>query len=60
VQALTQAQMDRIRADDELSRYISQTSNEISDMMRRSCEKRQASQDRINKSWSQYMRGVGE
>lgn len=60
VHALTQAQMNRIRAAGELSRYISQTSNEISDMMRRSYEERQASQDRINKRWSQHMRGVDE
>ena len=60
VQALTQAQMNRIRAVGESSRYISRTSNEISDMMRQSYEQRQASQDRINKNWSQYMRGVDE
>jgi len=60
VQALTQAQMNRIRAAGELSRYISRTSSEISDMMRESYEQRQASQDRINKNWSQYMRGVDE
>lgn len=60
VQALTQAQMNRIRAAGELSRYISQTSSEISDMMRQSYEQRQASQDRINKNWSQYMHGVEE
>jgi hypothetical protein len=60
VQALTQAQMNQIRAAGELSRYISRTSSEISDMMRQSYEQRQASQDRINKNWSQYMRGVDE
>ena len=59
-QALTQAQMNQIRAAGELSRYISRTSSEISDMMRRSYEQRQASQDRISKNWSQYMRGVDE
>ena len=60
VQALTQAQMNQIRAAGELSRYISRTSSEISDMMRQSYEQRQTSQDRINKNWSQYMRGVDE
>jgi len=60
VQALTQAQMNQIRAAGELSRYISRTSSEISDMTRQSYEQRQASQDRINKNWSQYMRGVDE
>jgi hypothetical protein len=57
---LTQQQMQRIRAAGELSRYISQTHNEISDMMMKSYENRQASEDRINKNWSQYMRGVDE
>lgn len=60
VQVLTQAQMNQIRAAGELSRYISRTSSEISDMMRQSYEQRQASQDRINKNWSQSMRGVDE
>jgi hypothetical protein len=60
VQVLTQAQMNQIRAAGELSRYVSRTSSEISDMMRQSYEQRQASQDRINKNWSQYMRGVDE
>lgn len=60
VQALAQAQMNQIRAAGELSRYISRTSSEISDMMRQSYEQRQASQDRINKNWSQYMRGLDE
>jgi hypothetical protein len=60
VQALTQAQMNQIRAAGELSRYLSRTSSEISDMMRQTYEQRQASQDRINKNWSQYMRGVEE
>lgn len=60
VQSLTQAQMNQIRAAGELSRYISRTSNEISAMMMKTYEDRQASQDRINKNWSQYMRGVDE
>jgi len=60
VQTLTQAQMNQIRAAGELSRYISRASSEISDMVRESYEQRQASQDRINKNWSQYMRGVQE
>jgi|YNPBryantNP2012_1023418.scaffolds.fasta_scaffold15743_1 hypothetical protein len=60
VQSLTQAQMNQIRAAGELSRIISRTSNEISDMMHQSYEERQAAQDRINKNWDQYMRGVDE
>lgn len=59
-QALTQIQMRSIRAAGEISRIISQNHREISDMIRQSYETRQASQDRINKNWSQYMRGVDE
>jgi hypothetical protein len=58
VQALSRAQVQQIRAAGEISRIVSQTSREISDMMRESYEQRQASQDRINDRWSQYMRGV--
>jgi hypothetical protein len=60
VQALIQMQMQKIRSAGEISRIISRTSSEISEMNRRSWEERQASQDRINKNWSQYMRGVDE
>jgi hypothetical protein len=59
-QALTRAELQRIKAAGELSRYISQTHAEVSESMRRSYEERQASQDRIGKSWSQVTRGVDE
>ena len=58
VQMLVQQQIRSIQRVGELSRYIAQTSDEISDMMRRSYEERQASQDRISRNFSQYMRGV--
>lgn len=59
-QALTQMQMQRIQAVGEISRIISRTNREISDMMMKTYENRQSSQDHINKNWSQYMRGVEE
>jgi hypothetical protein len=58
VQMLVQQQIRSIQRVGELSRYIAQTSNEISDMMRKSYEERQASQDRISRNFSQYIRGV--
>ncbi len=60
MQALTQVQLNQIRAAGELGRYISRTNDEITNMMRRSYEERQAAQDRMDKSWSQYVRGVDE
>ena len=44
----------------QISRIISQTHNEISDMIRQSYETRQAAEDRISKNFSQYIRGVDE
>lgn len=60
VQTLIQMQMQQIRNAGEISRIISQTSNEITEMNRRSWEERQASEDRVNKNFSQYVRGVDE
>jgi hypothetical protein len=60
VQALTRMQMQQIHNAGEISRIVSQTSSEISEMNRRSWEERQASEDRVNKNFSQYMRGVDE
>lgn len=58
VQMLVQQQIRSIQRVGELSRYIARTSDEISDMMRQSYEERQASQDRINTRFSEYVRGV--
>ncbi len=60
VQYLIQAQIQRIQSLGELSRIISQTSNDISDMMMDSYNQRQAVNDRIADSFSQYVRGVDE
>lgn len=59
-QALTQMQMQRIKAAGRMSQIISQTHNEISDMMHQSWLRRQASEDRIHRQWTQSMRGVEE
>lgn len=59
-QALYQMQMQRIKTAGRMSKIISQTHNEISDMMHQSWKRRQASEDRIHKQWTQSMRGVEE
>jgi hypothetical protein len=60
VDVLVKAQLQQIRQAGELSRYISKTSEEISDIRRKAYENRQASQDRISANFSQYIRGVDE
>jgi hypothetical protein len=60
VQMLVQNQLRSIRQVGELSRYIAKTSSEISEMSRQAYENRQASMDRINTQFSQYIRGVDE
>jgi hypothetical protein len=60
VQILIQAKISEIRAVGEFSRHLARTNDEISESMRKSWESRQASQDRVSKNFSQYMRGVDE
>jgi hypothetical protein len=55
-----QNQMQSIRNAGALSRYISQAHAGISEMNMQAYEDRQASMDRINKNFSQYIRGVDE
>lgn len=57
---LIQNQIRQIRSVGELSRIISRTSNEISDMMMDSYNQRQAVNDRIATDFSRYIRGVDE
>jgi hypothetical protein len=57
---LIQNQIQQIRNVGELSRIISRTSSEISDMMMDSYTQRQAVNDRIASDFSQYIRGVDE
>jgi len=60
VQALAQANLQSIRNVSQFGRIISQTRSEISDNARRSYEERQSAEDRIRKSFSQYIRGLEE
>jgi hypothetical protein len=59
-QTLHNIEMGKIRTAGKISQIISQTNNEISDMMQQSWERKQASEDRISKAWSQVNRGVEE
>ncbi|MBC7232248.1 MAG: zinc ribbon domain-containing protein [Chloroflexi bacterium] len=59
-QYLIQNQIQQIHNIGQLSRIISQTSNQISDMMMESYYQRQQVYDRISSSFSQAIRGVDE
>jgi len=58
VEYLIQAQIQQIETIGQLSRIISQTSNEISDIVMQSYEYRQQVNDGIADNFSQYIRGV--
>jgi len=58
VEYLIQKQIQQIHSVGQLSRIISQTSNEISEMSMKSFYERQAVNDKIADSFSQYIRGV--
>ena len=58
-EAWVAGRMEGIRQAGELSRYLSRTSAEISDMQMQAWENRQASQDRTHQRFSEYIRGVG-
>jgi len=58
VEHLIQGQIKHIQSVGQLSRIISQTHNEISDMMMDSYNQRQQVYDRISDNFSQYVRGV--
>jgi hypothetical protein len=60
VQYLIQKQIQHIRNLGELSRIISQTHNEISDMMMQSYNQRQDVYDRVAENFSHYVRGVDQ
>ncbi len=57
---LREIEMGRIRAAGRISEIISQTSREIGDMQMESWSRRNESEDRISKAWSQANRGVEE
>jgi hypothetical protein len=58
VEYLIQRQIQQIETIGQLSRIISQTSNEISDICMQSYEYRQQVNDRITDNFSQYIMGV--
>ena len=58
IEHLAQMEIRRIQHIGQLSRIISQTQNEISDMMMQSYNQRQAVNDRLAENFSQYIRGV--
>jgi len=60
VEYLIQQQIQQIHNIGQISKIISQTNNEISDMLMDSYNKRQAVNDEISKNFSQYIRGVDE
>ena len=60
VEMLVQNQIRQIQRIGEVSRMVSRTYNEISDMTRRGYEERQAAQDRMFDGFSQAIRGVDE
>ena len=60
VEALTAYQNQQIANAGVISRIISQTYDEISESRRQSYEQNQATMDRINQSYDQYIRGVDE
>lgn len=55
---LINAQIQRINSIGEMSRIISRTSNEISDMNMRAYNQRQKAYDRMSDNFSDYVRGV--
>ncbi len=57
-QALHNMQMQKIRTAGQISRIISESNREISDMMHESWQRRQESEDRIARKWTQAFRGV--
>ncbi len=58
IEYLAQQQIQQIKSIGQLSRILSQTSNEISDMMMESYNQRQQVNERISENFSQYIRGV--
>ncbi len=58
IEYLARQQIQHIRTIGQLSRIISQTSNEISEMMMESYYQRQQVNDRMAENFSNYIRGV--
>ena len=60
VETIVKMKLQEIRNIGEISRIISQTNDEISEIRRSQYENSQASSDRVSKSFSEYMRGTEE
>ncbi|MEW6354741.1 MAG: hypothetical protein AB1696_00305 [Planctomycetota bacterium] len=60
VETLIQCQIQQIHTIGKISEIIARTHDEISAMITDSYERRQAVYDKINKDFSQYIRGVDE
>ncbi len=60
IQYLIQNQIQQIQSVGQLSRIISQTSSQISDMMMQAYNQRQQTMDRLADQFSQAIRGVDE
>jgi hypothetical protein len=59
-QQMIQGNIQQIHQIGQLSRYISQTNNQISDMISSSYWDRQKTMDRISSQFSQSIRGIDE
>ena len=55
---MIQNEMEASNRAVQLSRYISRTNEQISDVIRQSYERRQAAMDRVNANWDRHIRGV--
>ena len=55
---MVQQQRQMLQSIGELSRYISRTNNEISDMLMKSYQERDRIYDKVNSQWSEYIRSV--
>ncbi len=58
IEYLAQQEIKRIHSIGQISKMISKTYNEISDMQMESYYKEQAIRDKIAENWSDYIRGV--
>lgn len=60
LQLMSQTPFDPNRPPAELARFVPRTTDEISDLRRQMFERQQVNQDRVNASFSAYIRGLEE
>jgi len=58
-QMMLQNQANAIAAEGQLSRYISQVNDEISDMGRQAYEEQEQVEDKVSEDWHEYIMGTG-